>query len=70
MSVLWKTLVYSSILIKRMVRVTEKIIDGEQDAFGSDKESVDQILSLKQMREKKKNKNNFVFKFYSFTTGI
>ena len=44
--------IFAGILMNRVRRVTEGLIDDEQDVFRSGRGCIDQILSLKQIGEK------------------
>ena len=48
--------IYAGILVDRVCRVTEGLIDDEQGGFREGKGCVDQILTLKQIGEKAQEK--------------
>ena len=49
--------IYAEILVDRVPRVTEGLIDDEQGGFRAESGCVDQIFTLKQMGEKAREKN-------------
>ena len=58
--------IYAGILVDRVGRVTDGLIDGEQACFTSERECADQIFSLKQIRKKAREENLRVYVFYVF----
>ena len=48
--------IYSKILVDRIHKVTEGLINDEQGGFRAEKECVDQILTLKQIGERARKK--------------
>ena len=47
---------YSGVLMDRVYKVTEELIDDEQRGFRSKRECVDQIIALKELRGKNTRK--------------
>ena len=57
--------------MNRVRRVTEGLIDDEQDGLRSGRGCADQILTIKEMGEKAREKKpNGVCRFYGFGGGV
>ena len=63
---------YAGILVEssRVRRVTGGLIDDEQGGFRAGRGYVDQILTLKQICEKAREKKRSIYGFYRFGEGI
>ena len=62
--------VYAEILVDRFCRVTECLIDDEQEGYRLDRGAVDQISTLKQLDEKAQEKTKGVYAFYRCRESI
>ena len=58
--------IYAEIFVERVCRVTVGLIDDKQGGFRAEKKCVDQIFTLKQIREKNRERKRCVCGFYIF----
>ena len=62
--------IYAGILVDRVNRVNEGLIDDEQRGFRAGRGCVDQIFTLKEICEKARQKKLSVYGFYRFGEGV
>ena len=62
--------IYAGILVDRVCKVTECLIDDEQGGFKTERGCVDQIFTLKQIGKKAQEKIYSVCGFYGLGEGI
>ena len=63
-------IIYARILVDRVCKVTESLIDDKQGGFRAGRECVDQIFTLKQIGEKAWEKKCSVCGFYRCRASI
>ena len=62
--------IYAGILVARVRKVTDCLIDDEQGGFRVERWCADQIFTLKQIDEKSREKKCSVCGFYGLREGI
>ena len=63
---MWLEKIYAGILVDRIRRVTEGLINDEQGGFRAGRGCVDQFLTLKQIGEKAIEKKRSICGFHRF----